>query len=679
MADQLTQVLGIVAIKNMGEYNSQTNYEKLNVVTYEGSSYCAKQSCRGILPTDTDYWQLYAEKGEKGDTGDTGPKGDTPVKGLDYYTNADKQELEAELSNDVHAEVSEQIGSLVSATPLAASSVSGMTDTSRIYVNTTDGYWYYYNGTNWVQGGIYQSTEIADSSVSPYKLNDATKEIVNTRIPDLTIVDGEYVRFNNTIQELANTFRSEPFMLYAGETIVLNAKGYAGNVAMISLCSLDKSYINMQVQSIDNTLQEYRYTALNDTYIMISYLPGTCEYYIYKSLLKDDIKNMNYGESKYNNLLLSDDINYRRVEHTFNDTNDLIFKHESNIIVDTDDTVVSGWNWSVFRNFDVSDYDDGTHKVTAVLDIKCDDYVELFILNNSYVIKKQTIIKPSENYQRIVLSVINPENNSTIRVCIGSQKAEAQQNNISIRLMGLFIDQKEILVMNNPLTINDFKYLIQEKNICKYPTMSIIGDSYSAYKGWIPSDGRWSWYKPEGNTGTNNVSSVTQMWWYILANMLKTTLLYLDGWSGSTICTTGQSGADVSNSAMVNRAETSLGANRVLQPKPSLIFIFAGTNDSWLNSPVGELKYSDWTTNDLKSVLPAFCKMVDTIKTYNPGARIINIINTDIKQSIQTGMIEACEHYQIENIIPQNVSKQSGHPDQAGMITIAQELYNFIN
>lgn len=51
-----------------------------------------------------------------------------------------------------------QINALESGSPLAASSTSGMTDTTRIYVNTTDGYWYYYNGTAWVQGGVYQTS-----------------------------------------------------------------------------------------------------------------------------------------------------------------------------------------------------------------------------------------------------------------------------------------------------------------------------------------------------------------------------------------------------------------------------------------------------------------------------------------------------------------------------------------
>lgn len=64
-----------------------------------------------------------------------------------------------------------EIQALASGSPLAASSTSGMTDTSRIYVNTTDGYWYYYNGTAWTQGGVYQQTVINDEFNNELEMN----------------------------------------------------------------------------------------------------------------------------------------------------------------------------------------------------------------------------------------------------------------------------------------------------------------------------------------------------------------------------------------------------------------------------------------------------------------------------------------------------------------------------
>ena len=74
----ITQDLGKVAYLSKGAYSSSTQYEKNDVVTYEGSSYVSLQSTQGNAPTNTTYWQLLANKGEtgaKGDKGDTGATG----------------------------------------------------------------------------------------------------------------------------------------------------------------------------------------------------------------------------------------------------------------------------------------------------------------------------------------------------------------------------------------------------------------------------------------------------------------------------------------------------------------------------------------------------------------------------------------------------------------------------
>lgn len=72
------QILGRVSIVFKGEYNSTTNYEKLDIVSYNGSSYACLKDCVGIIPTDTTYWQLVAQKGEQGEQGIQGIQGATP-------------------------------------------------------------------------------------------------------------------------------------------------------------------------------------------------------------------------------------------------------------------------------------------------------------------------------------------------------------------------------------------------------------------------------------------------------------------------------------------------------------------------------------------------------------------------------------------------------------------------
>lgn len=91
-----TKILGKVAITPKGEYNNATTYQSLDLITYEGGSYLALKETAGNLPTNNEYWQLIAEKGQDGTNGTNGTNGEdgyTPVKGTDYYTEADKQEM----------------------------------------------------------------------------------------------------------------------------------------------------------------------------------------------------------------------------------------------------------------------------------------------------------------------------------------------------------------------------------------------------------------------------------------------------------------------------------------------------------------------------------------------------------------------------------------------------------
>lgn len=82
------QILGKVSILLRGEYSASTTYAKLDVVTYQGESYIAKTTTIGNLPTNTEYWDKLVAK---------------PIKGTDYYTIQEKNEIEQEVIDDVTA------------------------------------------------------------------------------------------------------------------------------------------------------------------------------------------------------------------------------------------------------------------------------------------------------------------------------------------------------------------------------------------------------------------------------------------------------------------------------------------------------------------------------------------------------------------------------------------------
>ena len=104
---------------------------------------------------------------------------------------ADTYATKANLSAEKTA-LQSQINSLASGSPLTASSTSGMTDTTRIYVNTTNGHWYYYNGSAWTDGGVYQESEAGENSVYYNALTGvaANDSYIQLNAEDLPWIDG---------------------------------------------------------------------------------------------------------------------------------------------------------------------------------------------------------------------------------------------------------------------------------------------------------------------------------------------------------------------------------------------------------------------------------------------------------------------------------------------------------
>lgn len=83
-----TKILGKVALTPKGEFSELTEYQVLDIVTYQGSSYICLQTSTGNLPSDKTYWQLVAEKGDKGEQGIQGVQGVQGEKGEKGDTGA---------------------------------------------------------------------------------------------------------------------------------------------------------------------------------------------------------------------------------------------------------------------------------------------------------------------------------------------------------------------------------------------------------------------------------------------------------------------------------------------------------------------------------------------------------------------------------------------------------------
>ena len=204
--------------------------------------------------------------------------------------------------------------------------------------------------------------------------------------------------------------------------------------------------------------------------------------------------------------------------------------------------------------------------------------------------------------------------------------------------------------------------------------VSILGDSYSTFEGWLQPSWNAIWYLPEGSaygSRNNDVKLVEQTWWHILLSDMGYKLEKNNSFSGATICFTGYKDKygkfrDYSDRSFVTRA-SDLG-------NPDLILVCGCTNDSWCGAPVGEYKWKKWTNEDLFYFRPAMAKMCSELKTLYPSAKVIFILNSELREDINESVHTVCRHYHIDCVDLYDIDKQSGHPSQAGMKAIAAQV-----
>jgi hypothetical protein len=199
--------------------------------------------------------------------------------------------------------------------------------------------------------------------------------------------------------------------------------------------------------------------------------------------------------------------------------------------------------------------------------------------------------------------------------------------------------------------------------------ISILGDSYSTYGGFVTPETNRCFYN--GENENEDTTDVSDMWWYKLIENNDFLLEYNNSFSGSPICNTGYDGSNASSFSFLNRMKN-IG-------RPDVIAVFGGTNDSWAGVPIGEYKYSNWTENDLKNFRPAFAYMCEHLQKHNPNANIYIIINSGLSDDVTTSMIAICEHYNIAKIaLPTFDKPYGGHPGRSGQMTIYENVKDTI-
>ncbi len=209
-------------------------------------------------------------------------------------------------------------------------------------------------------------------------------------------------------------------------------------------------------------------------------------------------------------------------------------------------------------------------------------------------------------------------------------------------------------------------------------SFAILGDSYSTFEGYLTPDTNFIWYftpeNPQLHT-KNDVRKVEETWWYQTIKAMNGRLEVNNSFSGSTICYSGykkdkDNGGDYSDRAFVTRSNK-LG-------NPDVILVCGATNDSWAGAPIGEYVYGNQTREQLYSFRPAMAKLLADLRTNYPCARIVFILNSELKESINESVHTICRHYSVPCIDLHDIDKQGGHPSVAGMKAFAEQVVSFL-
>lgn len=204
----------------------------------------------------------------------------------------------------------------------------------------------------------------------------------------------------------------------------------------------------------------------------------------------------------------------------------------------------------------------------------------------------------------------------------------------------------------------------------------ILGDSYSTFQGYIPDEHK-SYYGIEGFAETD-VSRVNQTWWHLVIQETESHLVLNHSWSGTTICNTGYDGPDIPHS-FIRRFDKLAEKGFFLKSKIDTVFVMGGQNDDWCNAPIGELKISDWTDEDLLQYGPALCYLMYRLKIVLPTARILFVVNSEMKELIMDYQVRAAEIYDVECIQLEAIHKMNCHPTIFGMKQIADQILDYLN
>ena len=195
--------------------------------------------------------------------------------------------------------------------------------------------------------------------------------------------------------------------------------------------------------------------------------------------------------------------------------------------------------------------------------------------------------------------------------------------------------------------------------------ISILGDSYSTFYGYVP-EGNACWYSSQTDTSYTDVSRVEQTWWWQVVEEGGYQLEMNDSYSGSTVSFYGYNHEDYCDRSFITRLPR-LG-------NPDILLIFGCINDSWTGVEMGPYKYDGIRREDLYTYRPALAWLLTYTRILYPEAKVYYIISDELRPDITESTKVICDHFGIPWVQLEGIEKKAGHPTIRGMRQIASQV-----
>lgn len=505
--------------------------------------------------------------------------------------------------------------SLSGGAPIVVSSTSAMTDTDQIYVLSTDGEWYYHNGTAWVAGGEYgavatdrtltQENIPADAKATGDAINEVKvdlgdyEDITMSRSHNIlpyestsVVVNNVNVGYRNGKITINGTANNSGGRLTKIVELTLSAGEYSWYYSVSTLIGvyIERTSDNTLIptETVSGRFKKFTLTEETTVYVGVGVANGRSYNETIDIIISDDTTKLYWLAPVQS---AKDDVARTKIDEILSDP---YYVKATSMTLE----------WEVGGIASNGNYNTNTNR-----------------LRTKYIIPVPLKMAVSGNY-RFVCAQYDKKLNF-IANYPSAYVAEVLPSDLNpstayIRFVLKRTDDASIGISegNNLIATG-----IEEDNINtkKDISLAIYGDSISTYAGWIPSGNR-----VEYSGSIHGITNVNQTWWKKVVDYFGYNLVMNNSWSGRCVSTIRDTESGNLNSGGCEQANIDvIGSNGT----PDIIIVEMGTNDinranilglgTWSGNPVGNVSDDNVEDADLTSFSECYARMIYRIhKTY---------------------------------------------------------------